>query len=95
MVTVCFFAVVALLRCLVQNVAARPHAGFTGQGAAADSAATAGTNPAGITRFDANIYQLELYTIDSSSTWEGQLGEMGRCPVLVSRAQRLCPPAIW
>ena len=72
-----FLALVALPVCLVQNVAARPHAGFTGLGAAADSAATAGTNPAGITRFDANIYQLELYTIDSSSTWEGQLGENG------------------
>lgn len=72
-----FLALVALPTCLVQNVAARPHAGFTGLGASADSAATAGTNPAGITRFDTNTYQLELYTINSSSTWEGQLGENG------------------
>ncbi len=42
-----FFALAALPVCLVQNVAARPHAGFTGLGASADSAATAGTNPAG------------------------------------------------
>ncbi|MEH6611655.1 MAG: outer membrane protein transport protein [Halioglobus sp.] len=72
-----YLALAALPICLVQNAAARPHAGFTGLGAAADSAATAGTNPAGITRFDANTYQVELYTINSSSTWEGQLGEDG------------------
>ena len=38
-----FFTLAALTVCLVQDVAARPHAGFTGLGAAADSAATAGT----------------------------------------------------
>ena len=39
-----FFALAALPACLMQNVAARPHAGFTGLGAAADRAATADTN---------------------------------------------------
>jgi long-chain fatty acid transport protein len=56
---------------------ARPHAGFSGLAAAADNAGTAASNPAGITRFDARTSRIELMTIASESTWEGQLGEDG------------------
>lgn len=54
---------------------ARPYAGLSGLGAAADSAATAGTNPAGIMRFDSTSQRVELLAFFSESTWEGQLGE--------------------
>ena len=59
------------------TVQARPHAGFSGLAASADSASTAGTNPAGIARFDSKASQIEFLTIYSESTWEGQLGEDG------------------
>ncbi len=38
---------------------------------------TAGTNPAGITRFDESATHVELIALFSESTWEGQLGENG------------------
>lgn len=60
-----------------QGLEARPHAGFSGLAAAADDAGTAGTNPAGITRFDSKTSRVELVTIYSESTWEGQLGDSG------------------
>ena len=70
--------VVLLLQFLaVQSLQARPHAGFSGLAAAADSAGTAATNPAGITRFEESTYRVDLITIYSQSTWEGQLGETG------------------
>ena len=62
---------------VVPGLQARPHAGFSGLAAAADSAGTAGTNPAGITRFDQSTSRVELFTIYNQSTWEGQLGETG------------------
>ncbi|MEH6582096.1 MAG: outer membrane protein transport protein [Halioglobus sp.] len=59
------------------SLSARPHAGFSGLAASADNAGTAGTNPAGITRFDSRTSRIELMTIHSQSTWEGQLGNEG------------------
>jgi long-chain fatty acid transport protein len=56
---------------------ARPHAGISGLAASADSAGTAGTNPAGITRFESSAYRVDLITITSESTWESQFGEGG------------------
>ena len=58
-----------------QAVIARPYAAFSGLAAAADSAATAGTNPAGIMRFDDPSQRVELLAFFSESTWEGQLGD--------------------
>jgi long-chain fatty acid transport protein len=54
---------------------ARPYAALSGLAASADSAATAGTNPAGIMRFDNTSQRVELLAFFSESTWEGQLGE--------------------
>jgi long-chain fatty acid transport protein len=54
---------------------ARPYAGISGLAASADSATTAGTNPAGIARFDEPAYKVELVLVQSESEWEGRLGE--------------------
>ena len=59
-------------------VMARPYAGFSGLAAAADSALTAGTNPAGITRFEKPAYQVEALAFFNQSTWEGELGDSGQ-----------------
>lgn len=73
------FTLLALLLQLfiAPGLQARPHAGFSGLVAAAQDAGTAGTNPAGITRFESSASRFELITIYNSSTWEGQLGEDG------------------
>ena len=57
---------------------ARPYAGISGLAASADSATTAGTNPAGMARFDAPAMRGELVLVYSESTWEGSLGETER-----------------
>lgn len=59
-------------------VLARPYAGVSGLAAAADSAATAGTNPAGATRFTESAGKIELVVVQSESTWEGRLGDDSR-----------------
>ena len=56
---------------------ARPYAGVSGLAASADSATTAGTNPAGAARFDAPATRVELVLVQSESSWEGRLGEGG------------------
>jgi long-chain fatty acid transport protein len=72
------FVGILLLQTLASSGAcARPHAGFSGLAASADNAGTAGTNPAGITRFDEKTSRIELMAIHSQSTWEGQLGDEG------------------
>jgi len=53
---------------------ARPYPALSGGAAAADSPATAGSNPAGLTRFDERNFSIELIVLDSESTWEGSLG---------------------
>ncbi len=60
---------------VAQSALARPYASLSGLAAAADSAATAGTNPAGITRFDESSQRVELIAFFSESEWEGTLGE--------------------
>lgn len=57
---------------------ARPYAALSGLAASADSAATAGNNPAGIMRFEESSQRVELLAFLSESTWEGQLGETQR-----------------
>lgn len=66
--------------CLVvtaANVHARPYPGLTGLTASADSAATAGTNPAGITRFKSRTVNVEILGFFSDNTWEGDIGNSG------------------
>jgi long-subunit fatty acid transport protein len=53
---------------------ARPYPAFSGGAAAADSSATAGSNPAGLTRFDERNFSFNVMVLDSESTWEGSLG---------------------
>ncbi len=62
---------------LTATVHARPYPGQTGMAAAADSASTAGTNPAGITRFKSRTMQVELLAFFSDNTWEGDIGNSG------------------
>ena len=58
---------------------ARPYPGVSGLVASADSARTAGTNPAGITRLgDERSWRADLYGIASRSTWESEVGELER-----------------
>jgi len=52
------------------TVDARPYPGISGLAATADSAATAGSNPAGITRFDQRAFEVELMWFNSESEWE-------------------------
>ena len=68
--------IVSLLN--VGTVQSRPHAGFSGLAASADSAFTAATNPAGITRFTEPAYRLEIFGFFSESTWEEQLAGRNR-----------------
>jgi long-chain fatty acid transport protein len=56
---------------------ARPKPLLTGQSAGADSTSTASTNPAGITRFDSTNMRLDIYYIDTDSTWEQEFGNTG------------------
>ena len=69
------FAVFTSLTLIAGSVSARPYAGLSGLAASADSAATAGTNPAGIMRFDDSSQRVELLVFFSESTWGGQLGD--------------------
>jgi len=58
----------------LQVAVARPWPAQTGISATADTAATAGNNPAGMVRFDARANRVELLAFFSDNTWEGQLG---------------------
>ena len=57
--------------------AAGPYPAQTGISAAADNASTAGTNPAGITRFDSRNMHFELLGFFTDNTWEGRIGAAG------------------
>ena len=56
---------------------ARPYPSLTGISAAADSAYTTGTNPAGMTRLDTRELRVGVLGFFTDNTWEGQLGAMG------------------
>ncbi len=59
----------------VSMALARPYAGLSGLAAAADSAITAGTNPAGMSRFEGKAMHGEVLVFRSESEWEGQLSD--------------------
>lgn len=66
---------IALLA-LVSNMAgARPYPGMSGLAASADSAETAATNPAGITRFKQRATEVEIMWFKSESNWESQFSD--------------------
>lgn len=56
---------------------ANPYPGLTGRIATADSAATAGNNPAGSTRFQKRAVEVELMWFKSDSTWESGFSDTG------------------
>ncbi|MCB1847413.1 MAG: hypothetical protein KDI04_08520, partial [Halieaceae bacterium] len=56
---------------------ANPYPGLTGRIATADSAATAGNNPAGSMRFEKRAFEAELMLISSDSTWKSGFSEAG------------------
>jgi long-chain fatty acid transport protein len=58
-------------------LAAGPHPAMSGISAAADNASVAGSNPAGMTRFDSRVMRGEILGFFSDNTWEGQLGDTG------------------
>jgi long-chain fatty acid transport protein len=51
---------------------ARPYPGLSGLAASADSAETAATNPAGITRFDKRAMEVELMWFTSETKWQSE-----------------------
>ncbi len=65
--------------CLILSEAAlaRPYAGISGLAATADSAETAGTNPAGIVRFEKRAYATEIMWFTSESEWESEFSATG------------------
>ena len=56
---------------------ARPYPGLSGLAASADSAETAATNPAGITRFKQRALEVEIMWFSSESEWESELSNSG------------------
>ncbi|MFV8817114.1 OmpP1/FadL family transporter [Haliea sp. E17] len=61
----------------VTDVTARPYPGFSGLAATADSAATAGNNPAGSTRLEKRAIEVEAMWFRSESKWESGFEESG------------------
>ena len=68
-----------LLACVAISPAtqARPYPGLSGLAASADSAETAATNPAGITRFSARAMEGEIMWFASESEWESEFSNSG------------------
>ncbi len=56
---------------------ARPYPGLSGLAASADSAKTASSNPAGITRFKQRAVAIETMLFSSESKWESQFSNTG------------------
>ena len=54
-----------------------PFPAITGIAAAADDASVAGTNPAGMTRFDKRVNRFEILGFFSDNTWQGRIGDEG------------------
>ena len=71
-----FFALLAfVLRSPLAT--ARPYPGLSGLAASADSAETAATNPAGITRFKQRALEVEIMWFSSESEWESEFSNSG------------------
>lgn len=64
-----------LLSVFGTTMAAGPHPAMTGLAAAADDASVAGTNPAGMTRFDERVSRFDVHGFFPDNTWEGQIGD--------------------
>ncbi|MGI9342039.1 MAG: OmpP1/FadL family transporter [Gammaproteobacteria bacterium] len=75
----------------IGQASARPRPLLTGQSAAADVAATAATNPAGMTRFDKTQVRLDLYYLQSESTWRENFGSTGFARVTTTDSDLVVP----
>ena len=62
---------------LTGQALARPTPLRTGQSAAAESASTAGTNPAAITRFENTQFRVDLFYLQFDNTWRQDFGGTG------------------
>jgi long-chain fatty acid transport protein len=72
------FVSVVLLSALASGVAhARPYPLGTGMAASADSAQTAGSNPAGISRFTRRAVDADILWLTSESEWESEFSGTG------------------
>jgi hypothetical protein len=71
-----FFALLAFVYCS-PLATARPYPGLSGLAASADSAETAATNPAGITRFKRPALEGEIMWFSSDSEWESEFSNSG------------------
>ncbi len=71
--------IIALLGGLtvVSTLDARPYPGVSGLAAAADSAVTAGSNPAGMTRLKTRTMQGRIIGLFSDTTWESEFENVG------------------
>ncbi|TDJ43617.1 MAG: hypothetical protein E2O51_07875 [Gammaproteobacteria bacterium] len=58
-------------------LAAGPYPSMSGISAAADDASVAGSNPAGMTRFDSRVTRGEILGFFTDNTWEGRIGTTG------------------
>ena len=70
-----------------------PYPAQTGISASADSAATAGMNPAGMTRFDSRNMRFELLGFFTDKTFEGQIGDSGPTFTSVDDTTTIIPSA--
>ena len=86
-------ALFLLLSCalIAPAALARPYAGISGLAATADSAETAGNNPAGITRFADRAYSLEFMLFTNDAKWESQFSETGRDYISHESSETLVP----
>jgi long-chain fatty acid transport protein len=71
-----FFVLLACVLCS-PLATARPYPGLSGLAASADSAETAATNPAGITRFKQRAMEGEIMWFSSESEWESEFSNSG------------------
>jgi long-chain fatty acid transport protein len=83
--------VLLALLCPAPPADARPYPGLSGLAATADSAATAGSNPAGITRFDERAWEVELMWFNSESEWEGGIDGSSDTSVSTSSGDTVIP----
>ncbi len=68
----------ACFACASSLTFARPYPLGTGMAASADSAITASSNPAGITRFSSRAIDAEVLLFTSESEWESEFTNTGR-----------------
>ena len=71
------FIGVSFVAAVSNQAVARPYPIGTGIAASADSALTASSNPAGISRFNERALEFELLVFSSESEWESAFSETG------------------